>query len=121
MPVDLYAGVYVSNCSQAVTWYTQLLGEPAFVPSDTEVVWEFAEHRYLAIEEKPEHAGHSLVTVFVDDFDGRLADIASRGLQAATHQTYRNGVRKALFHDPDGNEVGFGGAPAVTAESNPAA
>ena len=117
MPVDLYAGVYVSDCPQAVSWYTLLLGEPALVASDTEVVWEFAAHRYLAVEEQAEHAGHSVVTVFVDDFDDRLSDIASRGLEPTTSQTYRNGVRKALFHDPDGNEVGFGGAPAVADSS----
>lgn len=29
----------------------RLLGEPAFVASATEVVWEFAERRCLAIEE----------------------------------------------------------------------
>jgi hypothetical protein len=26
--------------------------------------------------------------------------------------TYANGVRKATYRDPDGNEIGFGGAPA---------
>jgi hypothetical protein len=75
------------------------------------MVWESAEHRYLAIEEQPEHAGHSVVTEFVDDFDDRLAQIASRRLQPATEQRYGNSVRNALFRDPDGNEIGFGGAP----------
>jgi hypothetical protein len=27
-------------------------------------------------------------------------------------ETYANGVRKATFRDPDGNEIGFGGAAA---------
>jgi hypothetical protein len=27
-------------------------------------------------------------------------------------ETYPNGVRKALYRDPDGNEIGFGGGPA---------
>jgi len=27
-------------------------------------------------------------------------------------ETYANGVRKAIFRDPDGNQIGFGGAPA---------
>ena len=26
-------------------------------------------------------------------------------------ETYSNGVRKVLYRDPDGNELGFGGAP----------
>jgi hypothetical protein len=29
--------------------------------------------------------------------------------------TYSNGVRKAHYHDPDGNEVAFGGPPLETA------
>jgi len=114
MAVYLYAGVYVSDTANATTWYSQLLGEPSYIASGTEVVWELAEHQYLAIEEDAKHAGHSTVTVFVDDFDDWLATIASRGLEPTSRPTYRNGVRKALFHDPDGNTVSFGGAPIVT-------
>jgi hypothetical protein len=28
---------------------------------------------------------------------------------ADERETYSNGVRKVLYHDPDGNELGFGG------------
>jgi hypothetical protein len=42
----------------------------------------------------------------------RLSQIAERGLEPAEHETYANGVRKVIFRDPDGNEIGFGGAPA---------
>jgi hypothetical protein len=34
------------------------------------------------------------------------------GPEPAERETYANGVRKASFRDPDGNEIGFGGAPA---------
>ena len=50
-------------------------------------------------------------TLFVGDFDLRIARIAERGLEPAEVETYANGVRKATFHDPDGNEIGFGGNP----------
>jgi hypothetical protein len=33
------------------------------------------------------------------------------GLQPDERETYSNGVRKALYRDPDGNVLGFGGAP----------
>jgi hypothetical protein len=36
---------------------------------------------------------------------------AARGLEPDERETYSNGVRKAIYRDPDGNEVGFGGAP----------
>jgi predicted enzyme related to lactoylglutathione lyase len=112
MPVDLFAGVPVSDYPAALTWYQQLLGSPpAFFPNDVEAVWELADHRYLFIEHRPEHAGHAMHTIFVDDFDARLAQIAERGLEPTGRETYANGVRKAVYRDPDGNELGLGGPP----------
>jgi predicted enzyme related to lactoylglutathione lyase len=112
MALDLFAGIPVNDYAAALAWYQRLLGSPpTFVPNDTEAVWELAEHRSLVIEQQPEHAGHAMHTVFVDDFDARLAQIADRGLQPTKRETYPNGVRKAIFRDPDGNEIGFGGAP----------
>jgi hypothetical protein len=40
-----------------------------------------------------------------------LAETAQRGLEPANLETYSNGVRKATYVDPDGNEMGFGGGP----------
>ncbi|MGY0004613.1 VOC family protein [Micromonospora sp. I033] len=113
MTVDLFAGLPVRDHRTAAAWYERLLGAPpAFLPNNTEAVWELAEHRYLYIEVRPEHAGHAMQTVFVDDLDARLAGMAERGLTPAERETYDNGVRKAIFRDPDGNEIGFGGGPA---------
>jgi predicted enzyme related to lactoylglutathione lyase len=112
MALDLYAGVPVNDYAAALAWYERLLGSPpTFVASDTEAVWELADHRSVAIERRPEHAGHAMHTIFVDDFDTRLAQIADRGLEPTKREKYSNGVRKAIYRDPDGNEIGFGGAP----------
>jgi len=87
MSIDLFAGIPVRDYTAAVAWYERLLGaRPSFLPNDTEAVWELA--------------------------DARISQIAERGLEPAEHGTYANGVRKATFRDPDGNEIGFGGAPA---------
>jgi catechol 2,3-dioxygenase-like lactoylglutathione lyase family enzyme len=111
--VDLFAGLPVADLPRAVTWYQRLFGcGPAFRPNDTEAVWEFAEHRYLYVDLRPEHAGHGMVTVFVDDVEQRLQAIAGRGLEPAVREVYDNGVRHATFRDPDGNEISFGGPPA---------
>jgi hypothetical protein len=104
------------TCSRAtrsptLAWYERLLGEPTFFPHDTEAVWELAEHRYLYIVQMPEHAGHARHTLFVDDLAGVVAQIAERGLEPALRETYDNGVRKITYRDPDGNEIGLGGAP----------
>ena len=113
MTIDLFAGIPVRDYASASAWYERLLGAPpSFVPDDTEAVWELADHRYVYIVVRPEHAGHATQTVFVSDFDARLSQIAERGLETAERETYGNGVRKAIFRDPDGNEIGFGGAPA---------
>ena len=50
-------------------------------------------------------------TVFVDDFDERVEQIAARGIDPVERETYANGVRKATYRDPEGNEIGLGGAP----------
>jgi hypothetical protein len=103
----------VSDYQRALTWYERLLlgSEPAFLPNATEAVWELAEHRYLYIEELPERAGYALHTVFVDHLDARIESIKARGIEPASQETYGNGVRKVIYRDPDGSEIGLGGAP----------
>jgi catechol 2,3-dioxygenase-like lactoylglutathione lyase family enzyme len=113
MEFDLFAGMRVSDYEAAKPWYERLLGsEPAFIPHATEAVWELAEHRFLFIDEDRENPGGALHTVFVDDLDALVAGISSRGIEPDEHETYSNGVRKAIYRDADGNEVGFGGPPA---------
>jgi catechol 2,3-dioxygenase-like lactoylglutathione lyase family enzyme len=109
MAIALFAGIRVRDLTTARAWYERLLGEPAFFPNDTEVVWTVAEDRSLYIQEDPGRAGDGLVTLFVDDLDAWIADIGSRGLEPAEREMYSNGVRKAIYRDDDGNEVGFGG------------
>jgi predicted enzyme related to lactoylglutathione lyase len=112
MAVDLFAGIPVGDYQRALAWYERLLGsEPSFLPNETEAVWELTEHGYVFIEVRPEHAGHAMHTLFVDDFDARLEAIAGRGIEPAGQETYANGVRKATYRDPEGNEFGIGGAP----------
>lgn len=112
MTLELFAGLPVSDCRHAVLWYSRLLGaEPAFFPNATEAVWELADHRYLYVEELPERAGHALHTLFVDDLDEWVKGISSRGIEPTSRETYANGVRKVIYRDLDGNEIGLGGAP----------
>jgi len=110
MEIDLFAGIAVSDLPRAVAWFDQLFGEvETFEPNDAERVWTVAEHRHVYVELQPQHAGHSKVTLFVEDVDGLLGAVARRGIEPASQETYENGVRKAIFRDPDGNEIGIGG------------
>lgn len=118
MAVDLFAGIAVGDYSAALAWYERLLGSPpTYVAGETEAVWELAEHRSLFIERLPERAGYAVHTVFIDDFDAFVAAAAERGVEPATNETYGNGVRKAIYRDPEGNEIGFGGAPLSSGEA----
>ena len=111
MSLDLFAGICVSDYETARPWYERLLGaEPSFIAHATEAVWELAEHRFLFIEQDTERAGRALHTIFVDDLDTLVADIASRGIEPDERITYPGKARKAIYRDADGNEIGFGGA-----------
>jgi hypothetical protein len=112
MELDLFACLYVRDRETADQWYQRLLGsEPSMYPNDREAVFDLAEHRYLYVEQDPEHAGHCQVTLFVGDFDERIAGIRERGIEPDSEETYDNGVRKTTYVDPDGNRIGFGGGP----------
>jgi catechol 2,3-dioxygenase-like lactoylglutathione lyase family enzyme len=113
MEIDLFAGIAVSDFDRAVEWFEQLLGEPAaFEANDTDWVWTLAARRHLYVQRRPERAGSSIVTVFLDDLDGFVEAAAARGVHPDSRDTYDNGVRKVIYLDPEGNEIGFGGAAA---------
>lgn len=59
-------------------------------------------------------ADNSVVTIFLVGLNAHVAAIAARGLEPDERLTYSNGIRKALYRDADGNELGFGGAPLAT-------
>ncbi len=106
----LFAGISVADYSAAQEWYERLFGQPpSFHPNDHEAVWEVAPGRSVYVEERPEHAGHALATLFVDDLAERVDGISTRGIEPHLDETYDNGVRKVTYRDPEGNEVGLGG------------
>ena len=120
MALDLFAGIRVSDFERAKAWYERLLGaEPSFFPHETEAVWQIAEHGSIYIVEVAEGTGGCVNTIVAADFDERVAAMAARGIEPDERETYSNGVRKAIYRDPDGNEVGLAGAPraATAAES----
>jgi catechol 2,3-dioxygenase-like lactoylglutathione lyase family enzyme len=111
--LDLFAGLRVRDFAAAREWYERLLGEPSFLPHSKEAVWTLEEGRsvYIVEEAEADRTGRGVVTLFLTDLDAQLDEIAARGLAPDERETYSNGVRKAIFRDPDGNEVGFAGGP----------
>jgi Glyoxalase/Bleomycin resistance protein/Dioxygenase superfamily len=111
MSLHLFAGLRVLDVQRARPWYERLLGEPTFLPHAAEAVWTLADERSVYVVEHAVGAGSCVVTIFIDDLDARVAAISSRGLEPDDIETYSNGVRKVIYRDPDGNEVGFRGPP----------
>ena len=109
--LHLFAGLRVRDFSAARPWYERLFGEPSFFPHETEAVWTLDADRSVYVVEHPDGAGRSVVTVFVDDLDGRTAAAGARGIEPAERETLGNGVRRTTYRDPDGNEVVFAGPP----------
>ena len=110
MALNLFAGIRVTDFEAAKPWYEQLLGgEPSFMPHATEAVWELAENRFIYIVEEADGAGKAVHTIFEDDLDARVADIASRGIEPDERETYPGKARKAIYRDAEGNEISFGG------------
>ena len=110
--MDLFAGVAVRDLDRAVAWYDRLFaGAESFLPNDTEKVWTLAEQRHVYVELSPERAGSAMVTLFLADPEPFVAAAARQGIEPVHRETYANGVRKFLFADPDGNEIGIGGPP----------
>jgi hypothetical protein len=111
MNVDLFAGIPVADHAAAREWYERLLGKPpAFSAHATESVWELADHRFVYIVEDAGAPGGARITIFIDDLDALVAQVASRGIEPAERETYSSGARKAIYRDVDGNEIGFGDA-----------
>ncbi|CAM3817819.1 VOC family protein [Tsukamurella ocularis] len=111
--MDLFARLAVTDLPRAIAWGEKLFGDvESFAPNDVEHVWTLGEHVHVYAELLPQHAGHCAVTLFVDGFETFLQAASERGLHPHEVETYENGVRKAIFLDPDGNEVGIGGGPA---------
>ncbi|WP_223372842.1 VOC family protein [Gordonia bronchialis] len=110
MTMDLFAGIPVTDLPRAITWFEQLLGTvESFDPNDVERVWTVIEHGHIYVIVSPDHAGHGLVTLFVEELDDFMAAAQKHGVTPVSQETYDNGVRKFVFNDPDGNEVGVGG------------
>jgi hypothetical protein len=115
MALTLFAGLPVRDFAAARGWYERLLGEASFLPHATEAVWMLAEGRAVYVVQDADGAGHGRVTIFVDDLDAVVAQIATRGLRPDARETYADGVRKVVYRDADRNEIGFGGAPRTGA------
>lgn len=110
---DVFAGIPVSNFDIALEWYQRLFGcAPSFLPNDREAVWAVGDHRWVYIIGEPERAGGTIQTIMCDGLEEAIAEIAGRGIAFSREETPEAGVRKVMYYDPDGNEIGIGRIPS---------
>jgi hypothetical protein len=111
---DLFGGIAVADFQRSVAWYTRLFGAPpTFFPNDREAVWMIAEHRWLYIIVDAKRAGGAVQTIMVDGLADVIAGIAERGLEFGDEERPADDVRKVMYTDPDGNEIGIGSIPSA--------
>lgn len=105
----LFAGIPVKDIKASIVWYEKLLGcPPSFYPNEVEAVWMLSDSQWLYLIESPERAGGSIQTIIGKDLETALDQIAKRGLNYEKEEEPAEGVRKVMFYDPDGNEIGLG-------------
>ena len=108
----LFAGIPVSDFQASLAWYTSLFGvPPSFFPNDREAVWEIAAERWLYIIEDQDRAGGAVHTLMCEELEKVISEIAVRGLEYGAEEIPGEGVRKVMYYDPDGNEIGVGRIP----------
>jgi predicted enzyme related to lactoylglutathione lyase len=106
---DLFGGIPVADFQRALDWYSRFFGAPpSFVPNDREAVWMVAEYRWLYIIVDDARAGGAVQTIMSDDLEAVIAGIAERGLNFTDEERPAENVRKVMYIDPDGNEIGIG-------------
>lgn len=109
----LFAGVAVSDHTLALDWYGRFFGRPPdLTPNEREAAWELAPGAWLYFLDDPARAGGSFATLLVDDLDGFLAALGSRGIASEEPHEVIPGTRAALVSDPDGNTIQLGEPPA---------
>jgi len=111
---DLFAGIPVADFQSSLDWYQRLFGAPpSFLPNDVEAVWGLADRRWIYIIEEPARAGGSIQTILCDDLEQVIGAIAARGIDFSKEERPADGVRKVMYYDPDGNEIGIGSVPSA--------
>lgn len=104
----VFAGLPVTDRDAALAWYGRLFGRQAtFVPNESEAVWQLADTASLYVLVDPDRAGRGFVTLAVDNLEGHLSEIATRGIVTGEVQQIPGAGRKSVVTDPDGNAISF--------------
>ncbi len=106
---QVFAGIPVTDYEPARAWYERFFGRPPDVIAHaTEALWQGEGAGWIYVVGDAERAGRALLLLMVDDLDAQIAELAERGLAPDEVETVPGVYRKAVFHDPEGNQISFG-------------
>jgi catechol 2,3-dioxygenase-like lactoylglutathione lyase family enzyme len=110
---EMFAGIPVRDFQASLEWYQRLFGSPpSFFPNDREAVWSIGDRRWVYIITEPERAGGAVLTLMCDGLEALIEDIRGRGIEFGNEELPAENVRKVIYYDPDGNEIGLGRIPS---------
>ena len=93
----VFAGLAVTRLDAGIDWYQRLLGKPPDMrPNEREATWRVAQTASVYIVADAGRAGHSAVTMFVDDLRRR-----ARRDHAPRYRGGRRGNRARLVPQGD--------------------
>lgn len=111
---EVFAGIPVKDFDVSLSWYQRFFGcAPAFFPNEREAVWAIAAHRWIYIIAEPERAGGAIQTIMCSNLEEAISEIAAHGIDFTKDEAPDVEVRKVVYYDPDGNEIGVGRIPSV--------
>jgi catechol 2,3-dioxygenase-like lactoylglutathione lyase family enzyme len=100
-----FGGVAVTDFAAAYQWYVRLFGRAAdMFPHDGEAVWRLTQAASVYVVHDAERAGHSLLTLAVDDLDACARHLRENGLAHSEHSDGGAPLR-LLINDDDGNTI----------------
>jgi catechol 2,3-dioxygenase-like lactoylglutathione lyase family enzyme len=110
----VFAGIRVADLAAARAWYERFIGRPPdLIPNDDEAAWQFTDTGWIYLVRDARGAGTAAVTLLLDDLDERRAALSERAIAIGETETFKNGVRRVVVTDPEGNTVAFGEVPAI--------
>lgn len=100
----VFAGMPTADYARALAWYEQVLGRPPdVIVKEDEAMWQLAERAWIYVVAAADRAGHTRMTILVDDIEAFVADLTSRGVAPDPIVTEPGLFRRTVLSDPDGN------------------
>jgi catechol 2,3-dioxygenase-like lactoylglutathione lyase family enzyme len=98
----------VSDMERARHFYEEGLGLAVEADVVGTVRYSCGGDTALAIFERPMEPVDRTVAAFeLEDIEGEVTELRGRGVEVDDIITMSNGVKRAFFHDPDGNVIGM--------------